>query len=191
MKQIISIALFAALCVPVLVSQDAERTPLPVDESSLIIESEPAANAISDRIGVFTAWDFVRMILILGVVIAVIYGIFFLLKRSGNTKLPENRLIRILSSRSIATGKAVHLVEVGNQVFLVGAAESNVSLLSEIVDKETLDSVRLQGASVEASAKRSFTETFSRMFGKAPPADERSADPVSFLQQQRQRVKQM
>ena len=130
------------------------------------------------------------VILILAAVIAAIYGIFYLLKRSGNPKLAENRLIRVLSSKSITQGKTLHLVEVGNQVFLVGAAESSVSLLSEIGDKETLDGIHLQSSNVESEDKRSFGETLSQMFGKERPRA-LPDDPVGYIQQQRQRVKQM
>ena len=130
------------------------------------------------------------MILILAAVIAAIYGIFYLLKRSGNPKLAENRLIRVLSSKSITQGKTLHLIEVGNQVFLVGAAESSVSLLSEIGDKETLDGIHLQASNVESDDRRSFGETLSQMFGRERPRD-LPADPVGYIQQQRQRVKQM
>ena len=130
------------------------------------------------------------MILILAAVIAAVYGIFYLLKRSGNPKLAENRLIRVLSSKSITQGKTLHLIEVGNQVFLIGAADSSVSLLSEIGDKETLDGIHLQSSSVEPEDKRSFGATLSQMFGKERPRALPS-DPVGYIQQQRQRVKQM
>lgn len=170
-----------------------------VDESTLIIETDPADNgAGTDRLGVFSAWDYIRMILVLAAVIGTIYLVFFLLKRSGNPKIQENRLIKVLSTKPIAGGKSIHLVEVGNQVFLVGSGENGVSLLSEIVDKETLDGIRLQAASVSEGEKRSFGDVLSSMFGK-PDGDgeqprreaHQEIDTVGFLQEQRRRLKQM
>jgi flagellar protein FliO/FliZ len=172
---------------------NAESTT--IDEANLSITSTDSAEAdVAERLGVFTAWDFIRMILVLGGVIGVIYLVFILLKRSGSPKIRENRLIRVLSSKAISSGKAVHLLEVGNQVFLVGAAESSLSLLSEIVDKETLDGIRLQAASSIETEKRSFGDIMSQMFGKersleGDPA--KPANPVGFLQQQRRRLKQI
>lgn len=189
MKRTIAITICAFISISALVAQESDE--LLSDESSLIIQAETAAESnVAERIGVFTTWDFIRMILILAAVIAAIYGIFYLLKRSGNPKLAENRLIRVLSSKSITQGKTLHLIEVGNQVFLVGAAESSVSLLSEIGDKETLDGIHLQASNVESDDRRSFGETLSQMFGRERPRD-LPADPVGYIQQQRQRVKQM
>jgi flagellar protein FliO/FliZ len=162
-------------------AQDADETQLTIEEAA------DTASTASDALGVFTAWDFIRMILILGAVIAVIYLVFYLLKRSGNPRLQENRLIRILSSRGLSNGKSVHLVGVGNQVFLVGASENGVSLVSEISDKETLDGIRLESTDTHEGERQSFSEVLSSMFGR----EHRPVDAVGFLRQQRERLKQI
>ncbi len=151
-------------------------------------------DAATTGLNVFSAWDFVRMILILAAVIAAIYGLFFLLRRSGNPRMQENRLIRVLSSKPLSGGKSLHLVEIGNQVFLIGAAENGVGLVSEIVDKETLDGLHLQSTGMHEPGKRSFGEVLNQMFGRTrgePTPSEPPHDPVGFLKRQRERVKQM
>lgn len=202
MKQVTCIVVLMLLLAVTGFGQDAQSTPTNLtetaspDETTLAInDGENAAEAVSERLGVFTAWDFVRMILVLALVIGAIYLVFFLLKRGGSPRLPENRLIRVLSTKTIANGKTIHLVEVGNQVFLVGAGDDQVSLLSEISDQETLDGIRLQAAGSAEGERKSFGEVLSSMFGKekqptqALPAGE--VDAIGFLQQQRQRVKQL
>ncbi len=169
-------------------TQESQQTP---DEATLPLEGEESPEEDAAQVSVFSVWDFVRMVLILGAVIAAIYGVFYILKRSGNPKFQENRLIRVLSSKPIAGNRSLHLIEVGNQVFLVGAADNNLSLVSEIDDKETLDAIRLQSAEVRGEEKRNFQAVLSQMFGGTPKQQKNNGDPVGFLRQQRQRLKQL
>ena len=175
-----------------------------VDEASLEIQSTGGPRTGDPRTGdpggadgevlnVFSAWDFVRMVLILGAVIAAIFVIFYFLKRTGNLRFQETRLIRVLSSKAISGSRSLHLVEVGNQVFLVGSSDSAVSLVSEILDKETLDGLRLQAASTDVADRRNFSDVLSQIFGKQGTTHQAAStlDPVGFMKQQRQRVKNM
>ncbi len=189
----------AFLVIPAAAAQDTpqhtEESREVTDESMLPLEGDAAEDTAAAEedaggLSVFSVWDFVRMILILAAVIAAIYGIFYILKRSSNPKLQENRLIRVVSSKPIAGNRSLHLVEVGNQVFLVGAAENNVSLVSEIHDKETIDGIRLQTAEDGNGERRSFNAVLSQMFGGASKPEE-NGDPVGFLRQQRRRLKNL
>lgn len=190
---ILLILVFAAQ--PQVYSQESDGGgQIPVDEESLEIQSpDRAGDAGGESLNVFSAWDFVKMVLILGAVIAAIYGIFFLLKRTGNQKFQETRLIRLLSSKALSGNRALHLVEVGNQVFLVGSSDNAVSLVSEILDKETLDGLRLQAASSEVADRKSFSDVLGQIFGKQGGTQgiSHAIDPVGFMKQQRQRVKNM
>lgn len=132
------------------------------------------------------------MVLILLAVIGAIYGIFFLLKKTGSPRFQENKLIRVLSSRNLTNSRSLHLVEVGNEVFLVGSAENNVNLVATITDKETLDSLKLQATNTDASERRGFGDVFGQVFGKGQPATGRPLlDPVAFLKEQRKRLKKI
>jgi flagellar protein FliO/FliZ len=165
------------------------------DETTLTISGNQEDGAPEDEpLDVFNAWDFIRMALILAAVVAVIYGIFFILKKTGGTKFQETRLMRVLSSKALAGSRALHLVEVGNQIFLIGTSDTAVNLVSEILDKETLDGLRLQAAGTEATERKNFGEILSQVFNKSGISghvDEKAADAAGFLKQQRQRVKNM
>ena len=171
-------------------SQDSEADEI-VDESMLTVTTN-VDDGDEGSLSVFSAWDFIRMALILGAVVAVIYGVFFLLKRTGNPKLQENRLIKVLSSKTLVGSRALHLVEIGNQIFLVGTSENAVNLVSEIEDKETLDGLRLQAESVAQTERRNFSDVLTQVFGKqSNQIKPQSVDPTAFLRNQRQRVKNM
>lgn len=172
-----------------------------VDESSLIISSDRVESGeLGEKFSVFTVWDFVRMVLILGAVVGVVYLIFFILKRSGNPRFQENQIIKVLSSKALANNRSLHVVGVGNQVFLVGSSDNGVSLVSEIIEKETLDGLRLQATAAEGGNRRTFADILSSVFGKPPgpggataklPTGVQTTDSLSFLRQQRQKVKNM
>ncbi|MCX7032001.1 MAG: flagellar biosynthetic protein FliO [Spirochaetes bacterium] len=143
-------------------------------------------------------WDFVRMLLVLALVVGLIYGVFWLLRRGTRRRTPENEMIRVLGSRSLAGNRALHLVEVGRSVYLVGSAESGVNLVAEVKDQETLDSLRVQAAEEGGKVRRTFAATLARVFsppkapglpgsGKAPGLGE-GAD---FLRRQRERLRRL
>lgn len=181
-----------------------------VDETTLSIDTGESPGVENEVVGSgFGAWDYLRMVLVLGAVVGAIVGIFYLLKRAGGVRFQDNRMIRLVGSRTLANNRTVHLVEVGNQVFLVGASENNVSLIAEISDKETLDGIKLQAAgSEELEERRTFSETIQQIFGRAAGANGAArdlgrgearqlndgtvdTDVAGFLQRQRQRLKSL
>jgi flagellar protein FliO/FliZ len=107
------------------------------------------------------------MIVVLALVVGLIYGVFWLLRRGQRPRSPENEMIRVLGSRSLAGNRALHLVEVGRSIYLVGSAENGVSLVAELKDQETVDALRVQAAEEGGRTRRSFAATLARVF--SPP----------------------
>jgi len=146
--------------------------------------AQPAATP-----GVST-WDFVRMLLILGAVIAAIYVVFWLLRRGAGKKITENDLIRVLGSRSLAGNRSLHIVEVGTSVFLVGASDGGVQLISEITDRESLDSVRIRAAEEGPAGRRTFQQILSEIFRPAKQGLS-LGDGLGFLRGQREKLRKL
>ena len=168
--------------------------PEAVNEEELAI-NDPDTSA-SQFDGGFTAyswWDFLRMFLILGAVIAVIYGVFYVLKKSGNPKFQANNLISVLSTQNLQGNRSLHLVEVGNEVFLIGSAEGNVRLVSKIEDGETIDELRLYKSEMGAGGK-SFQEALRGFFSRGEetePSGDHVRSGAAFLHKQRERLKNL
>jgi flagellar protein FliO/FliZ len=167
-----------------------------VDESRIPLGSAAPAGAAGQPAapvatpGVST-WDFVRMLLILACVIAVIYVLFWLLRKgTGRGRIQENDLIRVLGSRSLAGNRALHLVEVGSNIYLVGASDGGVELVAEITEKESLDSVRLKAAEQLPAGRRTFQQTLSEIFRPAKTPFS-VGDGIGFLKGQRERLKKL
>ena len=128
--------------------QPVEQQEEAVSEEDLVIIDEDSGNTpqadITEReLGTFTFFDFLRMILILLFVILCIYALFYFLKKAGYQKYDENELINIVASKSISPNKVLHIVEVGNQLLVISSTDNSINFLTELTDKETVDTVRL------------------------------------------------
>ena len=175
---------------------DGGQQPVQVNEEELPIEDTQTPQIeLEEGLNTFTIWDFLRMLLVLGGVIAAIYGIFFLLKRVGNPKSQPNNLITVLSTQNLQGNRALHLIEVGNEVYLVGSAEGGVQLVSRVEDSETIDQIHLYRSEI-TSGGSSFQQTLKRFFAKAHQENsDAGIDSMQsgavFLQKQRERLKKM
>ena len=164
-----------------------------VDEATLtILDAEN--QEIVDRGGAlntFSFWDFVRMLLVLTGVLGFIYLIFFLLKKAGSPKIVSDSTIKILSTQNLEAGRSLHLIEIGPQIFLIGSGESSVQLISEITDKETIDTIKLD-ESAGNDDNKTFTETFTGFFKREHiQKNQTDSSSISFIQKQRERLRKM
>ena len=144
--------------------------------------AQPAAPGVS-------TWDFVRMLIILAAVVGAIYLLFWILRKSSGRKIAENELIRVLGSRSLPGNRSLHLVEVGTSVYLIGSSDGGVELISEITDKESLDSVRLKAA--EETPRQNAASSRSCRRSSARPRVLSATDGLGFLRGQRDRLKKL
>ncbi len=159
--------------------------------------------------------DFVRVVLVLIFVIGLIYAFVWFLKRFTSQKAESEGVINLLSTRPLKGDTALHLVEVGNQVFLIGSCSNSVNLISEIDDPESIDAVKLATSQSPAAAKGGFARMlrdrlnagtgFPRVLGNGTESgkivsSENSAtvhtgdansDPASFLRSQKERLKDL
>ena len=152
-------------------------------------ESQDELELTGDPGPLVSTWDFLRMILILGIVIGLIYGLFFILKKTTSKRVVENDLIRVLGSRSLSNSKSLHLVEVGNSVFLVGSADGGISIISEIKDSESLDRIHLQASELRTSEKRSFRDVLYEIF--KPQESAVSGQSFDFVKDQKERIRKL
>jgi len=137
-----------------------------------------------------STWDFVRMLLILAAVIGAIYLLVWLLRRGSGKRVRENDLIRVLGSRTLAGTRALHLVEVGTAIYLIGSSDGGVELIAEVTDKESVDGLRLRAAEEAPAARRTFQAVLSEIFH---PARHQTTmgESVGFLRHQRDRLRKL
>ena len=89
----------------------------------------------------------IKMLSALGIVLGGMFVLFYFMKRylKRNAIGSTGKLIKVLASSYIGVKKSIALVEVPGAVLVVGITHDNISLLSKIEDKDTLDNFKVQG----------------------------------------------
>ena len=99
------------------------------------VEESPAADTTSETAAVsVSVWDYIKMVLALLFVLALLYGVLKLVN-SKNRLYQQHQLIQNLGGLSLGQHKSVQLLQVGDSLFLVGVGE-DISILKEITSIE-------------------------------------------------------
>ena len=85
----------------------------------------------------------VRMVLVLALAAASVYGLVFLVRRVSRPREPDNPHIKVLGSVYLGSNRFVYIIAVHSRAWLVGAGEGGISLISEIDDQEAVDAMLL------------------------------------------------
>ncbi len=90
-------------------------------------------------------WIVLKMILSLGAVLALMFGLVFVLKRFGVAGGVSSELsvpIHILGRKSLQPKKSVVVLKIAGKILVVGISEQGMNMLTELTDEE----VRASGA---------------------------------------------
>jgi len=114
-----------------------------------------------------TIWDFVRMVLVLALAAAAIYGIVFFLKRSSKKTAVSDPFLKILANAHLGSNRYVHVVSVGNKTWLLGSSDGGVNLIGEVDDKDVINAMLLEDSKKIASEPGRLPDFLSilRRFG--------------------------
>lgn len=107
-------------------------------------DSTTTSNASSERSrNRNSAWMFIRMILVLLFICALIYLFVWLLKRKTNIPNSDSEYLRRAAYISIGQNKTVEVITLIDKAYLIGTTEDNITLLGEIDDKELIQAMNL------------------------------------------------
>lgn len=91
-----------------------------------------------------SVWPFVRMILMLVLVIAAVYGVLFFMKRRGAGGRSDDQFLRRVAYLNLGQGKSVEVVTlVDKGAYLLGVTEGGINLISEVKDEELIQAMNL------------------------------------------------
>ena len=90
-----------------------------------------------------TAGMIIKMIVVLGLVCAALYGILRFFKKRNNNTQSDDDFMRRVSSLNFAPGKSVEIVTLVDRCFMLGVTDSNINLIAEITDKEMISALNL------------------------------------------------
>ncbi len=122
-----------------------------------------------------TFWMFFRMILVLAFVIACIYGVMWLMKRSMKTNpKTSDPFLRNVSSIDLAVGRSVHVVTLLDRAYVIGVSENSVNLIGEVdgsldKDRELINAMNLYADEHQNVKKpRSFADVLEIFMPNGP-----------------------
>ena len=165
-----------------------------IDEATLLLNTgdQPIGEEEVD-FQTITISDLFRIILVLLLVIGAIYLVLYIARKFSTTSIEGSSLIKIVGAKGLSKDSAVHLIEVGNQVFLVGSGNSSVNLISEITDRETIDNIHLNLSQANSQTKGTFASIISGRLDliKRKKTEDRIKQSEIFLKSQRNRLRDL
>ena len=156
-------------------------------ESQMIISTEDEI-VVQQRGN--TGWLFVRMILVLLIVVACIYGVFYFVKKTTNTGNQTDPYLKIVASINLSPGKSVQVVTLQNHCYVLGVSDSSVQLISELDDKDLIDAMNFNVDSEPTGKVKDFATMLANAMGiKKKSFDDSISDSLSNMQEQTKRLK--
>jgi len=162
---------------------------LTVDETTLVLVDSPEQEILAPATSLLPY--VLRMIIVLAFVIAAIYGLYAVLKRSSRPQNEEDAYIRILASSPLAVGKTLHVVSVGERAWLLASADASVSVISEIEDREVIDALTLRASASPGTTREDFVSSLRRLLARGSRTGGVVSGSADFLARQRDRLKKM
>ncbi|MDR2028317.1 MAG: flagellar biosynthetic protein FliO [Treponema sp.] len=164
----------------------------PSEESLIILGEAPPGEPIAVPEG--PSFSVVlRMVAILALVAAAIYGVVFLFKRLLRPRDTQDPYLKILSRVGLGSNRFVYVISVGSKAWLVGAGEGGVCLIAELSDQEAVDAMLLEDASRRSESIRGqfpdFGALLRRLSGGNLP-DKPGASPEN-VRKRRERLKDL
>lgn len=121
----------------------ANETPL--TEESIVFSDDAAAETTSAQNykGPSTVGMFVRMIVVLIIVVGLIYGVLWFIKKKTNVVKTDDEYLRRAAYINIAPGKTVEVITLIDKAYLIGVTEDSITMLGEIHDEELIKAMNL------------------------------------------------
>lgn len=178
---------------------NAVGTVRSVDETTLSFgDASAPAKAANGAAGPSTLAYFLRMVVVLALVLAAIYGVYRLMKRLSKPRTADSSAVKVLASAFLGTGKSLHVIALGSKAYLVGATDASVNLVAEVEDKDFIDALALEAAMSPEKARpgagRDFGAILTELLGGRRGGGRKTGASKSrgagdFLAGQRDRLK--
>ena len=135
-----------------------------IDETSIVLTDSSASDSGGNTLSAVTAangiWVFVRMVLVLAIVVAIIWFMFkFLRKKTGTEEDTDDPFLRKVASVQLAPGKSVQIVTLIDKAYILGVSDDSVNLISEVDNAELIQDMNLYSDKNKGTKKpRNFDE---------------------------------
>jgi flagellar protein FliO/FliZ len=91
-----------------------------------------------------SGWSVVRMLLILALAAAAVYGVVFFIKKGSRRNDFKDPFLKVLAGAHLGCNRYAHIVAVGSKAWLLGSSDGGVNLIDEIEDKDIISAMLLE-----------------------------------------------
>lgn len=120
-------------------------------DKTLLVGTPTLPFQASSEINIF--WLIIKVVLYLLFIGALVFLIRWILKKRG--KILEEDIIQVLGIKTLAPGKHIQIVEIIDRILILGIGE-NITILSEIKDKEQIDLIKTEISKLEGRKNPHF-----------------------------------
>ena len=160
---VIILFIAAAFCLYSQTTNDAQNNVNNnLTEESILITDDVSGSqdSASTYKGPSTAGTFIRMIVALVIVVGLIYGALWFVKKKTNIVKTDDEYLRRAAYINIAPRKTIEVITLIDKAYLIGVTEDNITMLGEIDDKELISAMNLSADKKNNTKKPS---TFSEV----------------------------
>lgn len=145
-KKLLAVMLLCMTAIFSLYSQNNNtQNETPLTEESIVFSDESNTDSIASQTykGPSTVGTFVRMVVVLVIVIALIYGVLWFIKKKTNVVKTDDDYLRRAAYINIAPGKTIEVITLIDKAYLIGVTEDNITMLGEIDDKDLISAMNI------------------------------------------------
>jgi flagellar protein FliO/FliZ len=150
------------------------------------------------------AWLIFKTVFVIGLLVGGFYYFFKFVTRKVGIQMLGRDAVKILSVVPVGQNKYLQVIDLAGRVLVLGVTDSNINLITEIIEKDEIDRIRVMSARTAAPENAPFQEFLAAQLGKllkkkdaGSPRDARErrrdgdADRLDYLKLQRERLKKI
>ena len=111
-----------------------------------------------------TPWDYIQAIIIIAAVLFAAYYVTRLVAKTGGGGLRKSAVVKLHGSQSLGKDKSVAVVEVGENVYILGVSMQRVELLDKLPKAEAY--IKKEEPQMPPGPPPTFGESFKEELNK-------------------------
>jgi len=166
----------------------AAEDPLKAAERAFVFGEDEETATVRQSSSV---WPVIRMILVLSLTAAAVYGVVFFLKRSSKQTVSKDPFLKILATVHLGANRYAHVVSVGSKAWLLGSSDGGVNLIGELDDKALIDAMLLEEARKNAEPQQGRFPDFISMLRRLGLPAQAGAPGADDIRKRRERLRDL
>lgn len=145
-KLLAAVIIFMAAIFALNSQSNSTQSSTSLSEESIVLTDDTLTDGTSSTQtykGPSTVGMFIRMIVVLIIVVGLIYGVLWFIKKKTNVVKTDDEYLRRAAYINIAPGKTIEVITLIDKAYLIGVTEDNITMLGEIQDDELIKAMNL------------------------------------------------